>query len=478
MINNAIIFLYRIPVRLRMTLWYVFLMGVTMATLSTFLLVRFEQSLTESLDQALENAVTRTLRTLDDEEGQLMFPEYEVPVSVSLADTNIVLRLLSPEGEVLDLAGNIDASPLWGPMVAGYESRADPADAFHWRTFTQPIIDLRGNSIGWVQAAQRQDFITETMQTLRLQLLWAVPVALLLAGLGGYFLASRALRPISRMTRTARRITSSDLSLRIAYEGPEDEIGQLAQTFDAMLGRLQASFARQRQFSADAAHELRTPLSILKGQLEVTLSRIRDRDTYIQTLESMSAQINRLIRLSNGLLLLTRLDRDQIVLNRTHFNLADLLDSIIEEFHNALHERGLSLESDYPNRLMSSADSDLILRLFMNLLDNAVKYTPQDGHIQVQADVQAGDVLVTVSNSGPGIAPEHLPHLFDRFYRIDESRSRESGGDGLGLAISQEIVQAHDGTIEVTSTPERGVTVHIRLPILEVAKRKVSLATA
>jgi heavy metal sensor kinase len=288
---------------------------------------------------------------------------------------------------------------------------------------------------------------------------------LLFAGLGGYFLANRALRPIRRITDTAQKITAQDLSRRLAYRGARDEISSLASTFDQMLERLQASFERERRFTGDAAHELRTPLTVLKGQIEVALSRRRDRVTYEKILRELSPQVERLIRLSNGLLFLSRSDQQQLPFEPVELNLQEWLEILLEQFEPLAREKGLEIRTNLPAELPVYGDSDHLIRLFLNLLENALKYTPTAGQITITALKAPGEVQVMIHNTGPGIPQEHLPHLFDRFYRVEADRSSQTGGNGLGLAIAREIVRLHRGDIEVQSEPGQGMTVTVYLPV-------------
>jgi heavy metal sensor kinase len=313
-----------------------------------------------------------------------------------------------------------------------------------------------------MQAAQSLDTVNTTLADFRTQLGWGLPLVLILAGAGGYFLANRALSPITRITTTAHEITAHDLSRRLDYPGPADEIGQLAHTFDEMLARLHDAFRNEQRFTSDAAHELRTPLTVLKGQIEVTLSRPRPPAEYETKLHELGVQVDRLIRLTNALLFLSRSDQKQLSWHPVPLNLTDMLEVIVEQFQPMVEKKNLSVQMILPPALPVVGDPDHLTRLFLNLLDNTVKYTPRGGQITIQAP--RAPARITIHNTGPGIPPEHLPHLFERFYRVDADRSRETGGDGLGLAIAQEIVRLHGGEIRVESAPGQGVTVTVFLP--------------
>ena len=297
-------------------------------------------------------------------------------------------------------------------------------------------------------------------------MLLGLPLALLLAGLGGYYLAGRALRPIVHITRTAQAITAGNLDRRIAHDGPADEVGRLAQTVDGMLDRLEAAFARERRFTADAAHELRTPLTALKGRLGVTLSRPRPVTDYRATLIEMEEQVDRLIRLTNDLLFIARLEQAEFRPRLEDVEVTSLFGSLLDQLRLLAAARSVALVEELPPGLYLRGDIDLLIRLFLNLLDNAIKYTPPEGQVTVRGEKDDRYVTIAIHNTRSSIPAEHLPHLFERFYRVadDRTRGEGSGGAGLGLAIAWEIARAHGGALTVQSDPQQGTTFRALLP--------------
>jgi heavy metal sensor kinase len=253
-------------------------------------------------------------------------------------------------------------------------------------------------------------------------------------------------------------------------------VGRLARTFDAMLARLDEAFRRQRQFTADASHELRTPLTVIKGDIGVALNRPRGAAEYRRVLAELEDEVDRLTRLVEDLLLLARADTGRPLLQPESLDLAGLLRAVADQVRPLAEAKGLTLHLQVPDSLPLNGDPDKLIRLFLNLLDNAVKYTPAGGQVTLQATAAVGGwssavtseaspaVIVQVTDTGPGIPPEHLAHIFERFYRADESRSRAAGGSGLGLAIARWIAEAHGGRIEVDSEPGRGSTFSVWLP--------------
>ena len=456
--------LSRTPIRVQLTLWYILLMAITFVLAGGYLLLRFRFGLLQAIDTDLQLAVSQNLPSIEEETVTLIFDHSNNTATFSFAATNLALRLLTMDGTVVDTLGNVQDVSQWGPVKAGISTQSIPSDNEQWRVYTQVILDPAGNAVGWIQAAQSLESMTNTLQDFRDSLLWLLPLILGLAGLGGVFLTGRMLQPIDRITRTAAKIEASDLSQRIAYQGPADEIGRLAQTFDHMLARLQTAFVRERRFTSDAAHELRTPLTVLKGQIDVTLSHSRSKSEYRQTLATLSTQVERLIRLSNALLFLSRFDQKRLTWEPAPLNLAELLAVMLDQIGPLIAEKSLKLTTEIPGALPITGDADHLIRLFLNLLDNAVKYTPSEGEISLRATRTPTGVRVVISNSGPGIPAEHLPHIFERFYRVESDRSSQSGGSGLGLAIAREIVRLHGGEIDLHSATGEGVTVTINLP--------------
>lgn len=246
---------------------------------------------------------------------------------------------------------------------------------------------------------------------------------------------------------------------------PDDEVGRLARTFNDMIGRLDEAFRRQRQFTADASHELRTPLTAIKGQTEVALQRDRDTEDYKQVLRGVNGEVDRMIRLVGSLLALARADAGQIAIAREAVDLGQVVTDAAEQVAPVARAKHIQFEARSGPTTRLIADEDLLLQLVLNLLDNAVRYTPEHGFVGVTWALEDGHAVIRVSDTGPGIATEDLPRIFDRFYRADKARSQSGGGTGLGLSISRCIAEAHGGSIGVESSPGRGATFTVRLPI-------------
>jgi signal transduction histidine kinase len=293
------------------------------------------------------------------------------------------------------------------------------------------------------------------------EMLMAVPLVLVCAALGGLFLANQALRPIAQITRTATEISAGDLSHRISYRGVMDEVGQLARILDQMLNRIQAMIDRERRFTADASHELRTPLTAIKGRISMILTQPRTQEQYKTAFQQVETQVDRMIRLTNDLLFLARLDEQRLPWNPVTLNLSHMLEATVEQMRQVADDVQINLTEQIQPGLLIQGDPDYLIGIFLNLIDNAIKYTLINGQVTVKATQDA----ITVSDTGVGIAPEHLSHLFERFYRVETARTQQTGGTGLGLAIAYEVVRLHGGTLAVQSQLNQGTTFTIQLPI-------------
>jgi heavy metal sensor kinase len=294
-------------------------------------------------------------------------------------------------------------------------------------------------------------------------MIMAAIVMTLLSGAGAWFLTGRVLRPIDDMSKRVRRITIHDLNERLVIR-QRDEIGRLAMTFNDMISRLQASFERQKRFTSDASHELRTPLTVMQADIDLALRRPRSADEYRETLESAQEEVARLSHIVSDLLTLTRLDTDVAFIEHEPVALHELLDSVVAGLQPLARERSIKLTCRIEAPATIVGDITRLKQLFINLLDNAINYTPDGGHVHVALDLHGDEVMVTVSDTGMGIEPEHLPHIFERFYRADQARSRVHEGTGLGLAIARSSALAHNGRIEVSSAVGVGTTFTVILP--------------
>lgn len=449
--------------RFRLIGWYVLLLVLTLTLFSVYIFFQFRNLEQTQQDNVLQ-AAANNVRNMVDQDAPVLHFRTGPGGSTSgmpsdLNRENIQLRLLDPSGQVLDSQGALASEmPLAAPSQPGFTTLTASSGG-QWRIYNVPVMSPSGR-VGWLQIGQPVFLLNTQLNSLFTPIILGTSIALLLAVLGGLFLANQALTPIDRVTRTAQSISAHQLSRRINYEGPDDEIGRLARTLDQMLERLESGFEQERRFTSDASHELRTPLTALKGQIEVTLSRPRTTEEYQQTLDELHHEVDRLVRLSSSLLYLARLDQAGHSWQSENLNLSELLDSIVESMLPLADLKEISLIGNITPDLHVLGNLDQLTRLFFNLLDNALKYTPEKGQVVVQVRklAQSDQVEVAIHDSGPGIAAEHLPHLFKRFYRVASDRAASSGGAGLGLAIASEIARQHNAKLEIESRPGYGTT--------------------
>jgi signal transduction histidine kinase len=477
-------------IRFRLSLWFVIVLALIMAGFSGF--VYYSQA--QSTYNRAEDRLNLRMRELDllirrsplHEEGDLD----RVPVAAITSDkplqSNEVLVASGVSGGSLTSWGPI-TSPVISQLVSlapRWESgRVYPVDLetntgkVERYIFSASPIFYEGHQLGWITLGQPVD-PEGLLRRLLVTLVIAGLSTLVLALLGGFWLASRALKPVQGITRTAREIGGSDLSSRLAVT-TRDEIGELAETFNQMLERLEAAFNRQKQFTADASHELRTPLTIIGLEASRALSGKRSSEDYQRTLETIQSENEFMTRLVGQLLTLARMDSGNAQLRLESLDLSSLVLEVIERMAPIAAQKNVHLQAGELPELPLEGDRQYLLQMIGNLVENAIKYTSgiEGGRVLVETEAvtlngKAGAHLC-VSDNGPGIDHEHLPHIFDRFFRADQARShnveddtpgREIDGVGLGLSIVNWIVQMHRGEITAASEPGEGTRVLVTLP--------------
>ncbi|MBI4463902.1 MAG: HAMP domain-containing protein [Acidobacteria bacterium] len=317
-----------------------------------------------------------------------------------------------------------------------------------------------------VQVAVPLQEIQEGFRRFLWILLAALPAIVALATVGGYWMSRRALAPVDEITSAARSVTSQELSRRLPVPRTGDELQRLSETLNDMFERLEASFAHVARFTADASHELRTPVTLMRTTAELALRRERSSHDYREALAQILRELERTSGLIEDLLFLARADSASGVLSFSRSDIVETVREACDQGRLLAAAKHIEMETRLPaHPVYLDADASSLRRLFLILLDNAVKYTPPAGTVRVNLKQQDGSLLAVVSDTGIGIPAEDLPHVFDRFYRADRARSRDGGGAGLGLSIAQWIACVHHGQIEVESTPGRGSTFRVRLPL-------------
>lgn len=350
----------------------------------------------------------------------------------------------------LNLAARLDRPEVY--TVAGYEYQPIPVGG------GRAVLAPSAVSLEEVE----DSLYSQNLDRLKVWSLFAVVGLAIASGVGGYVLSGMMLQPVRDITRVASRIGATNLHQRINHEGADDEMKALADTFDSMIGRLEQSFEQQRQFVQDASHELRTPLAAIRTNIEVTeMDPDASVEEYRSLLETVKTQTARLTRLSEDLLLLTTAER-QVELEPV--SPLALAREVARELAPLAAMRDVRLSIDGDATVEAMASGDLLYRCVFNLVDNAIKYGGEHGSVTVRVAREGGDVSLRVSDTGPGIEPALLEHVFERFYRIDRGRSRREGGTGLGLSIVREIVRSMHGDVRAESVPGQGSTFEITLP--------------
>jgi heavy metal sensor kinase len=305
----------------------------------------------------------------------------------------------------------------------------------------------------------------QLLHRLLVTLLLGLPVVLGVVILGGYILTKRALQPVQTMMRAAQDITGSQLSRRLPALSSDDEIAHLATVLNQMIARLDESFQNTARFTADASHELRTPLTIIRGELEAILLGRQLEPELRDAVASLLEEAERLVRIVEGLFALSRLDTGEAQTERVRFDLAKLAETTAEQMCLLAEVKHIDLVYDTSTCVEIEGDRSRLKQVVVNLLDNAIKYTPEKGRVSLAVRSKNGSALMEVSDTGPGVSEAALPHVFERFYRADEVRSREIGGAGLGLSIVQSICTAHGGGVTAANTPPIGCRFTIELPL-------------
>jgi heavy metal sensor kinase len=345
------------------------------------------------------------------------------------------------------------------------ETAADKVGPYPMRLLTMPVYPV-DDGVLFLQIGTGLGIVEESLNELRTLLLVFSPLALLSVAMLGWFLAGRTLAPVENLTRAMRRINVDSLSERLPVGSSGDELTLLSASFNAMLERLEEPFRKIKQFSGDASHELRTPLTILRGETEVALRWAKTPGEFRKILTSGMEEIDRMSRIIEDLLLLAKSDAGQKPLTIKEMSLSDLLQELYLQGRSLAQPKAIELVL-HPNvteEIRILADEMRLRQVFLNLIANAVNYTPDGGRVEISLSVSETEAIVKVADTGIGIPAEHLPHIFDRFYRVDRARNREDGGTGLGLAIVDSFVKAHGGRVEVSSVPGEGSAFTVFLP--------------
>jgi heavy metal sensor kinase len=455
----------RMSIRTRLTLWYTAVLAIFIVVLGVIVYFVLAFNLTAGLDRTLHNAADQVISTAR------VLPFFDIQVitlpELDVFGSNVYIEVIDTNGKVARKSANLQrfAQPLDDIGLRRVENTHQPVTrnvrtgGAELRVLTVPFT-VGDQVAGYLQVGTLREQVDNALGLLLLVLVIGGIGAIVAAAVVGRLLAGQALRPIDTITRTALAISrADDLDKRIPQVGPKDEVGRLAATFNVMLDRLEELFRGQQRFIADISHELRTPLTTIRGNVDL-MRRMNEIDR--PSLDAIQAESDRMTRMVGDLLLLAQADAGQLI-RREQVELDTLLLEVYRQMRPMAE--GIELTLGEEDQIITLGDPDRIKQLLINLVDNAIKYTPKGGKVTLGLRRVEGWAVLTVADTGIGIPAQELPHVFERFYRVDKARSRAAGGSGLGLSIVQWIVQAHSGQINVQSELGKGTTFTVWLPL-------------
>ena len=465
-------------IKFRFTIWYLIVLMLLIGALSVGVYFYLSHSLHQNLDRSLGLRATQ-LQTIQGVMSSISMGEFEEELgevvllylkngeeltSISARNVNVTL-----DSALVQKALNGEA------LYATIKTAENRELRFYIVPFRQEgpasLPGMQGMPPGGpsiesaaIAVGRSTTDIDESLAGLIRTLAIAGPLTLVLAGAGGIFLAQRALKPVDQITRTAHEIEESDLSRRIPVQS-KDELGRLAATLNQMIERLEKAFKRQQRFTSDASHELRTPLAVIQAESTLALNKERTANEYKQSLEIVSNESMLMAKVVDQLLTLARADSGKEQLSFEEIDLSELLAGVAAHAEILCRDKGLEFYSDRMETILVSGDRAKLRELFLNLLDNAIRYSPDGGKISLTLRRAEEMAVISIVDTGIGISEEDIPHIFERFYRVDKARSRVENGVGLGLAICKYIAEIHGGRIEVISRLGEGSTFSVWLPI-------------
>jgi heavy metal sensor kinase len=458
-------------VRARLTLWYLLVFGLLLIGFSVLVYGMLSRSLYDRVDQSLSNAAQTTAAEFmgevkefngDARSGAVeTLKELQVPnIYTTILAYDRVLASNLPQAEQLLFQ---DALTPAGTTVGKISFQT--VEGFGEEGARMAVLPIEAGGESYLVAvAEPLHDLVEQVELIRRMFYVGLPATLLVAGIGGFLLAKKSFSPVIEMSEQAQRIGATNLQERLPVSNAKDELGRLATVFNELLSRLDRSFENMREFMADASHELRTPLSIIRGEADVALSQDRDPADYRESLTIIQDEARRLSRIVDDMLALARADAGQRPLNVQDFYLNDLVEEACRAMQVLAMRKGIALTLSPTEDVSFHGDEDLLRRLVINLLDNAIKFTPVGGSVSVQMVCEPNGVKIIVADTGVGIPAESAPYVFDRFYRVAKARSRAEGGSGLGLAIARWVAEAHQGSIDLVTSPGQGSKFTVYLP--------------
>ena len=462
-------------VRVRLTLWYVAVIVVVLAVYAVGVYTFVNRSVSQALDERLRADFYWAAATVDEgPDGLIMAApqvdlllEEEAPWVQVWSDDGRELLFSNSEAMRRPLPETQQLATRSEDSVVSYPTSGAPIRVMSGRSYVCPCVEdpQTGSLVGkrrvTLQVARSEQAMQQQVRDVLLILVLGLPLAVGIAGLGGYVLARRALAPIEQMTARAQTITAERLSDRLPVSNPENEMGRLATVFNETLGRLEASFDQMRRFTTDVSHELRTPLTAIRSVGEVGLRGHRDESAYRSIIGSMLEEVDRLASLVDRLLTLSRAETGQAKLSRDKVDLSALADDVVSHLSVLAEEKRQTLSVDRRASPVVSADRLVLRQALINLVDNAIKFTPASGQVRIRIDQTPHDAVLEVIDSGPGISNDARERIFDRFYRASDANG---SGSGLGLSLAKGAVEALGGHLILATTGTAGTAFRISIP--------------
>jgi heavy metal sensor kinase len=484
-------------IRFKIVIWYTIILVLVLSLFSTLVYLNLRKTLDDDLNDMLQlkaEGVADSIETyweIEKEDGIAKGADKEVFSKINNINfikiaqrwvkeqsldpelLGIIVNIYGPQGESIASSESasrityIQKENIKEILMGGIHfenrlfQRTLSGDIETMRVYTLPVIEDK-TLVYITQVAIPLSSYQNALNKLRLTFFILLPLVVLLSSIAGFLLAALIIRPLKRIIGSVRRITAENLKLRIKIPDTKDEIKELVDTFNTMLEKLDESFSSQKQLTQDISHELRTPLTIMRGEMEVALKKARSPEEYMAVLESGLDEIGRLTIMVENLLMLSRFDSREVRMEIKPVSIGGLLNDIIADMHILAEKKEITIECNVLDKVLVNCDEHQIRRAFINIIDNAIKYTPAHGKILINLADMDNRTRIKISDSGIGISLNNLHFIFNRFFRVDKSRSSE--GFGLGLSISKSIIEAHKGRLSIESELGRGTTVIIDLP--------------
>jgi heavy metal sensor kinase len=443
----------------KITVLYVLMFMMLLFLINIAIYFFLSNFISDNIRKSISNTSEFVVSQLGSVSNPIGYYDAGILQDISRSEENIYFRILENNGEV-----RAESRYLRNMDIPITDDISEFRTENRFLAVNTIELDNFPFSSGYLQVVRDITFEKNFLDFLILVLTVSAAVGSILSVFLGYFTTKKMLSPINQITETAREISFSDLDRRLSVRGPDDELKKLAVTFNSMLDRLETSFKSQKQFVSDASHELRTPISVIKGYVDLLdrwgKEKPEVRDEAIQAIKNETDNMKQLIE---NLLLLARGDDSELIKEEEQFNINNLISSIIKEFQ--LMEKDVDFEYKENEKINFYGDPNLFKQLFRIFIENAVKFTFGEGEIKIEINEKKKELYFSIEDNGPGIEKENLPYVFDRFYQADKSRSRKQEGSGLGLAIAKQIVDSYDGEIKVDSSLGKGTKFIIRMPI-------------